>query len=450
MKMSGIASIHIIALFIVAIIIVGGVAIYATSVPPGEKEVVRWWIQSTSPYDIEFYNGWAEKIEGELPGIDLQMDYASSEDLRTKFYTAILGGEPPELYDATSGYARLKEYVDGGYILCLDNFVADRPWLQEQLTPASVVPCSFYGRLWGIPNYVWSGHFYINPELFEEAGVPVPEKSWTFDEFINACEKLKNHGIIPNALSYEGDAWELDFYYMYLVDRIGGSEVLRRTLNREEGYSFEDPAFVEAGYKLLEIMPYFNEGWMGTDGDTAAALFHEGKAAMFLQGTWDIWRQLDYPELDVKLVPFPTVAGGVGDPTMLLGGSQQVWIVSQYANNVEGALKVLEHLCKPESQIYFFEEQIVTLAQDIEIPPEVMENAPELLVNASDFVAEASFIQVAWDEYCPPLFAAGHKEAVLDMVNGLMTPEEMGHAFEEMAKELEAAGKLPDSLYEVD
>ena len=80
-------------------------------------------------------------------------------------------------------------------------------------------------------------------------------------------------------------------YYMYLVDRIGGSDVVRRAVMRAPGGSFADPAFVEAGTRVQELVKAgaFAQGFNGLDYDIGASrrLLYSGRAAMELIGSWE-------------------------------------------------------------------------------------------------------------------------------------------------------------------
>jgi ABC-type Fe3+ transport system permease subunit len=46
------------------------------------------------------------------------------------------------------------------------------------------------GPLYGITKDFTTSVFYVNVDLFEQAGVPVPYGGWTWDEFDDACRKI--------------------------------------------------------------------------------------------------------------------------------------------------------------------------------------------------------------------------------------------------------------------
>ena len=85
-------------------------------------------------------------------------------------------------------------------------------------------------------------------------------------------DTLKANGIAPFALANKAK-WPGSMVYMYLVDRIGGGEAFRKAASRAPGGSFADPAFVEAGRMLQEMVKSgaFAAGFNGLDYDVGGS-----------------------------------------------------------------------------------------------------------------------------------------------------------------------------------
>ncbi|MEM4180942.1 MAG: extracellular solute-binding protein [Nitrososphaerota archaeon] len=434
-----------VALVLVAIVVVAaGVVLLFVTQRPAEKIKIEWWDQWG-----EARLKWAEEMKAAYerahPDVEIVIvEFASDEEFKTKFESAIAAGQPPAVF-RTLGGGILKSYVDGGHVEDLTSLLNEE-WAVNQIPRTMLRQSTWGGRHYAVPFDLWVGHFYINRELFERAGVPIPPitTTWTWDEFKDAIRKFKEAGIIPIAVGGK-DKWELSFYYMYIVDRLAGSEAFRRTINRAPGYSFTDEHWVKAGYLFKEIvdMGAFQEGFIGASYDEAQSLFFTGKAAMWLQGPWilgDLYAT--FPDFPIDIINFPTVPGGKGDPTMLLGAVQHHYAIAKnIPDNVKRvAYDFLRFICREENVIRYAELSASPLAQNVKVPTE---NYSPVLVKVIDSASRARWLQMAYDEYSPPKFAQVHLDSLAGVAAGTTTPEQMAEAQEKTAQELAEQGILP-------
>jgi raffinose/stachyose/melibiose transport system substrate-binding protein len=428
---------------VVVLVAVG--AVLLTSVQrPAEKIKIEWWDEWG-----EARLKWAEEMkaafEKQHPEVEIVIvEFSSDEEFKTKFEASIAAGQPPAVF-RTLGGGVLKSYVDGGHVEDLTDLL-NEDWAVKQIPRAMLRQSTWGGRHYAVPFDLWVGHFYINRELFQKAGVEIPPitKAWTWDEFKEAIKKFKAAGIIPIAVGGK-DKWELSFYYMYLVDRLAGSDAFRKTINRAPGYSFTDEHWIKAGYLFKELVDLgaFQEGFIGASYDEAQNLFFTGKAAMWLQGPWilgDLFAS--FPDFPIDIINFPTVPGGKGDPTMLLGAVQHHYAI---AKNIPASVKkyayeFLRFITREESMVRYAELSKAPLAQNVKVPTE---QYPEVLMKIIESASRASWLQMAYDEYSPPKFAQVHLDSLAAVAAGTMTPEQMAEAQEAAARELHQQGVLP-------
>jgi len=131
-------------------------------------------------------------------------------------------------------------------------------------------------------------------------------------------------GLTPIALAGKAK-WPGHYYWSYLAMRIGGLDALKQAAETKD---FTDPAFIEAGRKLKELVDPepFQKGFLGAAYETAdgqAATMGNGKAAMELMGQWAPSVQSSAGKGigdDLGFFPFPAVEGGKGANTEALGG----------------------------------------------------------------------------------------------------------------------------------
>lgn len=135
----------------------------------------------------------------------------------------------------------------------------------------------------GIPNDFQIEVFWYNTEMFAEAGVEPPQ---TWDEFMDVCKTLKDHGIVP--ISTSGvEAPVLLRLPLLIMYRYGGNDFLLDLARGKEKMNSE------VGLKAAQFLAdlgtngYFQESFASDDYPTSRDYFLAGKAAMYFIGTGD-------------------------------------------------------------------------------------------------------------------------------------------------------------------
>ncbi len=136
-----------------------------------------------------------------------------------------------------------------------------------------------------LDNQSYNG--FYNKALFAQAGITTLPTTW--DELYAACEKLKAKGIQPFAYGTGGQALNAGFYpyydlsYMMMMYSVSD---WKKLYNGQIPWT--DPAIVAqlAKWAALKTKGYTNEDVL--TNTESVAQFEAGKAAMTLEGTWDI------------------------------------------------------------------------------------------------------------------------------------------------------------------
>jgi raffinose/stachyose/melibiose transport system substrate-binding protein len=244
-------------------------------------------------------------------------------------------------------------------------------------------------------------------------------------------KKLKDAGITPIALG-EGDKWPGMHMWAYLVTRLGGKDNFQNALLRTG--SFTDPAFVEAGKKLQELIALepFQDGFLGaTYGDEATAMGN-GKAAMELMGQWAPAVERDNSE-DKKGIgdnlgwfPFPMVEGGAGDPNDAVGGGNGFAIGK---NASPEAVDFVKFLTSAENQKRLAE---IGVAIPVVKGGEAGMTDP-LLIQLQKQLAQAKYFQLYYDQALPPAMGSVINDSTQGIFAGTLTPEQAAQAIEDSA-----------------
>ena len=227
----------------------------------------------------------------------------------------------PDVFENWGG-ASLTEPVRTGHATDITDAVAERPELSDVLLPCVLEGAEVDGRLYGLPmTGVQPVVLFYNKKLFAGAGLDPPR---TYAELLTAVDTFRGD-VTPIALG-GGERWPALMYLSYLTDRIGGSGVFADIVAGRPG-AWRHPALKQAATLVRELV---NRGAfgpaadvMGYESGTASQALASGQAAMQVMGSWEYGNQLRadsaFATRDLGWVPFPTVAGGIGDPAALVG-----------------------------------------------------------------------------------------------------------------------------------
>jgi raffinose/stachyose/melibiose transport system substrate-binding protein len=296
---------------------------------------------------------------------------------------------------------------------------------KDRFLPASLSNVTFDDKIWGVPvENTAVAVLYYNKQIFADHNLTPPT---TWGELMDVVQTLTDAGIAPFSMANK-TKWPSSMFYMYLVDRIAGPEVFAKAANRMEGGTFEDPAFIQAGQMIQDLVNAggFVEGFNGLDYDTGQSRMplYGGQAAMELMGAWEISNfkaeNPDFYANDLDFFPFPAVEGGVGDPSNVVGTvGDNYYHISSTCENPDEAFELLTYLIDDESV-----QQRVAAGR---IPPvkgvAQMLDDP-VLQRVMGMVENAASVQLWYDQYLPPELGEVHKDTMQALFGLEITPEE--------------------------
>ena len=360
------------------------------------------------------------------PGATVDLTQYNANDLKTKTQVALGAGKGPDIINGYGG-GILRAYVDAGRVAPLDT---DIPDLADFFLPSALANVTFGGKTYGIPmRGTQPVSLFYNKEIFDKVGLAKPPATWA--ELLDAVDKLKAAGYIPISLA-GGDKWPYLMWESYLVDRLGGAGVFNKILDGDSA-GWKDPTVIKAGQMIQELVDRgaFGTTYVSTASLTggASALVYTGKAGMELMGAWAYGTYMGKaPDFvsggKLGWFPFPTVEGGVGDPTDLVGNVAQYYSVNAAAANKPLAMAYLRDQMMSDAYVD-------DLLKAGEVPP-VKGIAPKVAAaGGSDFTSyvygltsKAANYQMSWDQALPP----GPAAAVLENLDQLfvkgITPEQ--------------------------
>jgi len=242
----------------------------------------------------QFNEEYAGKIKVE---VEEQPDYDGYEQ---KIRTSISAKVIPDVFTIKYNPTTLAFY-DSDALLDFSK-VMDNKW-KSNFNEGTLSLATHKGMLKTLPYEVAITPIWYNKALFDKAGAKIPE---TWDDLMNAMDKLKAAGITPTSQMTGGsNAWTSMLWYSHIVASLGGADAWSKPLT--------DPVYVKAAEKLLDL--YSNDNTtmdaIGGDAGVSGGHFLAGETAMFINGPWYIGRvKKDAPAVYDNTVVGPAPAAG--------------------------------------------------------------------------------------------------------------------------------------------
>lgn len=275
------------------------------------------------------------------PDVTVETEIKTSDQYYNLLQTAMQAGETPDLF-WTNGTAttQYESYVKQG--LCMD--ISDKVdfSLYDDTQAMGIVTVD--GKVYATPTAEVGGRcVYYNKDIFKELGLEVPK---TFDEFEALLVKIAETDYTPIAFS-ASDPWEVLFQFEPVLSAMS-SDFLEEYATKGH-VAVNDERVVAAYNKMLDWADkgYYGTGYLGADGSGTVLAFSTGKAAMYIDGTWNIATiDENNPDLNYGAFQIPTPDGVVP----FVGTSSCGYSVSADTENPDAALAFENFFASLEGQ----------------------------------------------------------------------------------------------------
>jgi raffinose/stachyose/melibiose transport system substrate-binding protein len=352
------------------------------------------------------------------PGTEIVTESYLDQPYQQKIKIYATAKQLPDVFKFWSVAALLKPLIDGGFIAPLDRAEFD----SLGYLPGALDTDTYNGKLYGIPVSTDFWVIYYNKQLFKAAGIDrVPA---TLDELYATVPKFKAKGIIP--MTTDGkDAWPLSITFDLLAWRLAGTQGLaRQALDRK--IKFTDPVFVHAAGELQRFVTsgLFQDDLMVSDYGASRNLFGQGKAAMYLMGSWELGLGADKEfsaefRANVDAFKFPVVKNGKGGPDDLMAWYGGNYVVSAASKNLALGKQYLMFYARRFPELAW-DHQATLPAQAVKPRPGDTQVAKTILRIIGDAKATSGTPSL---DLSTPRFKDDNENAIRELCSGLITPD---------------------------
>jgi len=414
-----------------ALVTVSALAISGALVSPAkaaDSTITLWHIQNTDP-GPKLIQDAVDRFQAENPGVKVEVSPLANDAFKDKLKVALGANNAPCIFP-TWGGGPLNAYVKARQVINLNTYLAKDNY-KNRFVPASWANVTFDKKSYGVPVENSSiAVIWYNKAVFAKYNLKTPK---TWDELLAITKTLKSKNVAAFTLA-GGSKWPSIMWYDYLVDRIGGSTAFTSAALRTGG-KFTDPAFIQAGTMIQDLIKAggFVKGYNGLSYDNSQqrAPLYAGKAAMQLMGNWEYYGfAADKKADEFGFFPFPSVKGGKGDPTSVLGTvGDNFYSISASCPDKAAAFKVIQYLIDDKS--------VAARVAAGRIPPvKGVKLTDPFAIELNKMIEKAGGVQLWWDQYLPPEFAGLHLDQTQALFGLSQTPKGMADAQEKLAVKL--------------
>jgi raffinose/stachyose/melibiose transport system substrate-binding protein len=383
-----------------------------SSASSGGKVTLTWWHNVTSGQYLKDWTQTAADFHKANPNITIKSVPIQNEQFTTKVPLALQGKNPPDIY-FNQGGGLLATQSQSGRVADITSETKDL----AKTVGAAAQGWAVQGKQMGMPYDSHVVGFWYRTDLFKKAGIAAPPT--TMDELNADVAKLKKAGITPISVGGK-DRWPDAFYYNYFSVRECSVAALKKAASSAK---FNDACFTKAGQDVLDFLKAkpFQQGFNGTAAQqgsgSSAGLVANGKAAMELQGDWDlpVMTGLNTDKsLESKLdwFPFPAVSGAAGDPKAALGGGDGFACTTAHAAD---CAKFLQYLASGKVQKTLVKNGDAAIPVNAAAASEI--KSP-VVKKVFDFNHAASYVQVYWDIALPTAAGQALDDAAANLFAG--------------------------------
>ncbi|TVY07492.1 extracellular solute-binding protein [Paenibacillus cremeus] len=394
-------------------------------------KMMHLWPAGSSATQNKIVNDIINEYRAANPNVTIEQEVLENEQYKNKMKVLATSNALPDVgFTWAAGY--MDPYVKGDMFAPLDDLLQGD--LKDKFVKGTTDAYAFGGKTYGLPVELNIVPVYYNKAIFAKYNLTPPK---TYDEFKNIVKTLSSNGVQPIALGNK-DRWTGSLWYMYLADRIAGSDTLKNAINRSG--TFNDPGLTRAASEIQQLvdMNAFNKGFNGLSNDEGKAEFMNSKAAMYMMGTWELPNYTTNKDVkqefkdQIGFFKFPTVGDGKGNIDSWVGGPGVGLFVANNSKVKDEAKKFVNFFVQKWGEHAISEAGVIP-ATKVDTSKVKL---PQMYIDLLNELNKASNITLFADVQMKPASAEVHLNMIQALYGKAVTPEDFAKKHEDaLAKE---------------
>ena len=304
-----------------------------------------------------------EKIEANFNAThdDIHLTISSPNDATTILKTRFIREDYPDII-GIGGDVNYSNFVDAGILMDISDYDGLKNVKQSYLDILEGLEFVPTEGVFGMPYAANAAGILYNKAMFQEHGWTLPT-NW--NELITLCDTIKKAGILPFYFGMK-DTWTCLAPWNALCVDLAPADICQQV---NEGKTTFTAAYKEVAEKMMQLLPYGEEGVVAYGYNDACTAFANGESAMYTIGSYAVPQILSVNP-DMEIGSFVMPGNDDSDKQYLNSGVDLQFCVTSECPNKEAAYEVLRYLQEPANvQLYIDDQTSVPCENgDFEIP----------------------------------------------------------------------------------
>ena len=253
--------------------------------------------------------------------------------------------------------------IENDKVVSLDEIREVYPDYASNMKEDMLVPSPVDGSVYAVPSSGYWESLFVNTKVLDAAGVSVPGPDYTWDQFVADCQKIKDAGFTPVAVSLQ----EVPHYWFEYTVYNNGSTANHLDLPA----SPTDATGTKWAAGFDDLKQLYDKGFLpentltATDAETVQ-LMADGEAAFLIDGSWKVGYFVEncadhLSDYAVKYVP------GKSDrkATDIIGGISMGYYITRQAwedeTKRDAAIKFIEYMTSDDVLSTFVTTEVTAL-----------------------------------------------------------------------------------------
>jgi len=265
-----------------------------------DRTVLRIWSFHQGE-EFTFWQWLGERYAEENPGVEIKVEYISSDDYFTgnRLASSFASGHGPDVFFVSAG--TIRKYVNAGILQPLDEYFTAE--VRSDFFKPALDSVTVNDRIYAIPFETELLGLYYNQKLFRDQGIAPPE---TWEQMREAARLLKSGSRSGLTVETFGSVYQT-FSWLPFLWQTGADLVTEPG----DGSGLTEPG-ARTMYEFFRGMA--EDGLLNMHPSrptTDIGILAGGETAMQVSGSWNI-RSLEasYADQPIGVVPLPVPPGG--------------------------------------------------------------------------------------------------------------------------------------------
>ena len=291
-----------------------------------------------------------EKIEANFNAThdDIHLTISSPNDATTILKTRFIREDYPDII-GIGGDVNYSNFVDAGILMDISDYDGLKNVKQSYLDILEGLEFVPTEGVFGMPYAANAAGILYNKAMFQEHGWTLPT-NW--NELITLCDTIKKAGILPFYFGMK-DTWTCLAPWNALCVDLAPADICQQV---NEGKTTFTAAYKEVAEKMMQLLPYGEEGVVAYGYNDACTAFANGESAMYTIGSYAVPQILSVNP-DMEIGSFVMPGNDDSDKQYLNSGVDLQFCVTSECPNKEAAYEVLRYLQEPANVQLYIDDQ---------------------------------------------------------------------------------------------